>query len=318
VLYMTGYSDIGMRARMFDLRVPRIKSLSFGLFCLCAAVLIGPANADNAESPPGGVDSTSSTSDLLTKWFAISDVAKESQPHWMTPLVTVTPRLEQEYRYDQGWQARTKDVNIDNYDSGKGLEIIPTANTELIIGAPAYQVKSTPKGRVEGWADETMLGKYRFIAGNEENGNYIITGFLGYSFPTGNSAFSSNKGIVTPTIAAGRGWGTREKGFDIQSTVSIAIPTENEQQIGTVTTWNTSLQAHVFGKFWPEIEASRTWYRDGDHAGKNQLALTAGLIAGRYNLGSRARLILGAGCQWPVSNIRIYERNWLATARVAF
>src|SRR5665811_1736241 len=121
VLYMMGYSDIGMRARMFDLRVRRIKSPSFGLFCLCGAVLIGRANADNAESPPGGVDSTSSTSDLLTKWFAISDAAKESQPHWMTPLVTVTPRLEQEYRYDQGWQARTKDVNIDNYDSGKGL-----------------------------------------------------------------------------------------------------------------------------------------------------------------------------------------------------
>ena len=307
-----------MRGGVVDLRVPRIKSRSCGLFCLCGAMLVGGANADDAASQSGGADSISSTSDLLTKWFAVSDAAKESQPHWMTPLVTVTPRLEQEYRYDQAWQAKKNDVNIDNYDSGKGLEIIPTEHTELIIGAPAYQVKTTPKASAEGWADETMLGKYRFVAGNEENGNYIVTGFLGYSFPTGDRAFSSNKGVVTPTIAAGKGWGTRETGFDIQSTVGVAIPTENEQQIGTVTTWNTSLQAHVFGKFWPEIEASRTWYRDGDHAGKNQLALTAGLIAGRYDLGSRARLILGAGYQWPVSNFRIYERNWLATARVAF
>src|SRR5579859_249829 len=31
-------------------------------------------------------------------WFVRSDAAKASQPHWMTPLVTVTPRLEQEVR----------------------------------------------------------------------------------------------------------------------------------------------------------------------------------------------------------------------------
>src|SRR5438477_5012549 len=31
----------------------------------------------------------------------IGNAAKESQPHWMTPVVTVTPRLEQEFRYDQ-------------------------------------------------------------------------------------------------------------------------------------------------------------------------------------------------------------------------
>jgi hypothetical protein len=303
---------------MLDRRLPHIKSRSFGLGCLCGVMLLGRANADDAVSPAGAADSTAGSADLLTQWFAISDAAKESQPHWMTPLVTVTPRLEQEYRYDQGWQARKGDVNIDNYDSGKGLEIIPTAHTELIIGAPAYEVKTTPKGKIEGWADETVLGKYRFIAGNEENGNFIVTGFLGYSFPSGNQAFSSDKGIVTPTIAAGKGWGTRESGFDIQSTVGVAIPTANEQEIGTISTWNTSLQAHVLGKLWPEIEASRTWYRDGDHAGKNQLALTAGLVAGRYELGSRARLILGAGYQWPVSNFRIYERNWVATARVAF
>ncbi len=236
----------------------------------------------------------------------------------MTPLVTVTPRLEQEFRYDQVWQARKNDVNFDNYDNGKGLEVIPTEHTELIIGAPAYEVKTTPKGTTEGWADETVLGKFRFLAGNEENGNYIVTGFLGYSFPTGNQAFSSNKGIVTPTIAAGKGWGTRDTGIDIQSTLGVAIPITNEQQIGTTTTWNFSLQAHVFGKLWPEIEASRTWYRDGEHAGKSQLALTAGLIAGRYDVGARARLIFGGGYQWPVSNFRIYESNWIATARLAF
>jgi hypothetical protein len=188
-----------MREIMLDRRFAYIRLLSIGLLCLCGIMLLGPAKADDAMHPAGSADSTFASADLLTKWFAISGAAKESQPHWMTPLVTVTPRLEQEYRYDQTWQARKNDVNFDNYDSGKGLEIIPTAHTEFIIGAPAYQVKTTPKGGTEGWLDETVLGKYRFVAGNEENGNYIVTGFLGYSFPTGSQAFSSDKGIVTPT-----------------------------------------------------------------------------------------------------------------------
>src|SRR5450631_105596 len=154
---MAEYNENRIRKIMLDRGIACTKLLSFALLCLCAFMLLAPAKADDAASPAGA--------DLLTKWFAISDAAKESQPHWITPLVTVTPRLEQEYRYDQTWQARKNDVNFDNYDSGKGLEIIPTTHTEFIIGAPAYQVKTTPKGRTEGWLDETVLGKYRFVAG---------------------------------------------------------------------------------------------------------------------------------------------------------
>src|SRR5258708_33492111 len=134
----------------------------------------------------------------------------------MTPVVTVTPRLEQEFRYDQSWQNRPKSVDITNYGGGKGLELIPTENTELIIGVPAYQSRSTGKGKVEGWTDETLLAKYRFASGTEEQGNYIATGFLGVSVPSGSAAFTSHDTIITPTIAVGKGWGTRHSGFDIQ------------------------------------------------------------------------------------------------------
>ncbi|HEX2943327.1 MAG TPA: hypothetical protein VHO91_19900, partial [Rhodopila sp.] len=34
--------------------------------------------------------------DYFAHWFDRVRVAQASQPHWMTPLVTVTPRLEQE------------------------------------------------------------------------------------------------------------------------------------------------------------------------------------------------------------------------------
>ncbi len=39
-----------------------------------------------------------SSGSWLDNWFATSEAAKEAQPHWMTPVVTVTPRLEQEIR----------------------------------------------------------------------------------------------------------------------------------------------------------------------------------------------------------------------------
>jgi hypothetical protein len=268
--------------------------------------------ADGAAADKGSVAS------FLDAWFATSDAAKEAQPHWMTPVVTVTPRLEQEYRYDQTWQNRPKSVDLTNYGGGKGLELIPTANTELIIGEPAYQTRSTPKGSVNGWADETLLLKYRVLSGNEENGNYIVTGFLGVSVPSGSDVFTNHDTIVTPTIAAGKGWGTRAAGFDVQSTLGIAIPTGDKRTLGMPTVWNTALQAHILEKLWPEIEATYTYYKDGPNDGKHQLALTAGLVLGRFEVTPRVKLIVGGGYQKPVSSFYVFNHTWLLTARAAF
>ena len=266
-----------------------------------------PASAD---SGPGD--------DFLDRWFAVSDASKEEQPHWMTPVVTVTPRLEQEFRYDQSWQNRPKFVDIANYGSGKGLELIPTENTELIIGVPAYETRNTPKGKVDGWADETLLVKYRFASANEEQGNYIATAFLGVSVPTGGSVFTNNDTIVTPTIAAGYGWGTRSSGFDIQTTLGISIPSGDKRTLGVPTVWNIAFQGHVLDKLWPEIEASTTYFKDGPNDGKTQVALTYGLVAGRFELTRRIRLIVGGGYQKPVSPFYTFNHQWTLTARAAF
>jgi hypothetical protein len=268
-----------------------------------------------ADGVPTAQDSAAS---FVDAWFARSDAAKEAQPHWMTPVVTVTPRLEQEFRYDQSWQDRPKDVTLDNYGGGKGLELIPTLNTEVIVGVPAYLTRTTPKGQVSGWADESLLLKYRFVAANEEHGNYIVTGFLGVSLPTGSSAFTNNNTVITPTIAAGKGWGTRETGFDIQSTLGIGIPTGDRRTLGEPTVWNTALQAHVLEKLWPEIEANYTHYKDGPNDGKNQLALTYGLVLGRFEVNHRVKFIIGGGYQKPVSSFYTFNHTWLLTARAAF
>lgn len=255
---------------------------------------------------------------FVDNWFATSDAAKEAQPHWMTPVVTVTPRLEQEFRYDQTWQERPKDVSLDNYGGGKGLELIPSYNTEVIVGVPAYQMRTNAAGaRTSGWADETLLLKYRFATANEEHGNYIVTGFLGVSLPTGSDAFTNDATIITPTLAAGKGWGTRESGFDIQSTLGIAIPTSDLSRLGSPITWNTAFQAHT-GKLWPELEVNYTYFKDGPNDGKSQTALTAGVVFGRYELNRHLRFIIGGGYQRVVSSFKAFNHTWLLTVRLAF
>src|SRR5437667_134414 len=134
-------------------------------------------------------------------WFVRSDKAKEEQPHWMTPVVTVTPRLEQEVREDFLWQPRPNGRYLTNYGGQKGLELIPTENTEIIIGIPTYQLVRTPRGKEEGLVDENLLLKYRFLAANEEHGNYIVAGFLGMNLPTGSEEFTTKQIVYTPTLA---------------------------------------------------------------------------------------------------------------------
>ena len=81
--------------------------------------------------------------------------------------------------------------------------------------------------------------------------------------------------------------------------------------------WNTALQGHC-GKLWPELEAQYVHFKDGPNDGRSQLALTAGLVVGRFELSHRARLIIGGGFQKVVSSFKTFERTWLLTARVAF
>jgi len=87
---------------------------------------------------PCRADFGSAIVDYFVNWFPRVTKIQSEQPHWITPLVTVTPRLEEEVRYDQLWQANPHGVATDNFGAGKGLELIPFQNTEIILGVPAW------------------------------------------------------------------------------------------------------------------------------------------------------------------------------------
>ncbi len=283
---------------------------------LAAAIFCLAATASGAD--PGPVNS-GSLDGFFGGYFARVDQTQAEQPHWITPLFTTTPRLEEEVRYDVQWQSRPKGVDFTNYGVGKGLEIIPLRAVEVIVGIPAYETKSTPSSTERGWADETFLLKYRAVAESEDRGNFIVSGFLGVSIPTGSAAFTAGRPIYTPTIAAGKGWGTRTRGFDIQSTLAWNVPSSEKSRIGQPLVWNTALQAHVLDEhFWPEVELNYTHWSGGPNDGKTQEIVTAGFVAGRFPITGRLRVVLGAGYQWAVNSFRTYDHAWLVSLRTPF
>ena len=181
----------------------------------------------------------------------------------MTPLVTVTPRLEQEFRFDfydqqNGTGSQGNGQHIFNHGGpgGPKVEFIPASNVELIVAPPPYETASGPKGDVQGVGDwPAFLVKYRFLSANKENGDYIVTGFFQMSDPLGTAVLTAQ-----PTLAVGKGWGD----FDIRSTVSVQIPvaglsspgntTEtNMHHFGDPILWNTAFQYHFMQYFWPEL-----------------------------------------------------------------
>ena len=114
----------------------------------------------------------------FSNWFHRVDKTQSEQPHWITPVATTTPRLEQEVRYDQDWLQHTDGYTWNEFDGAKGLELIPWYKTELIIQAPPYYNYSGDPSEKNGTGDIAFLVKYRILSGNEQQGNYILTVFL--------------------------------------------------------------------------------------------------------------------------------------------
>lgn len=315
-----------------------MRALSFACIAF-AAFAATPSLADDNATVPLRLDATSSPpppkdsallddgsngtiGDYFDNWFARVKEAQDSQPHWMTPLATVTPRLEEEFRYDQYWERAGNGASIDTFDSGKGLELIPTTTNEVLINLPTYEDRYYKKP-AQGWGDWPFLTvKQRLLSSPEDQGNYIVSAFLGVQAPSGNAAYTNHSWLVTPTIAGGMGWGD----FDVQATTGVSIPLRETRVIGYAISTNVALQYHWAQYFWPEIEANNTYWSGGQRDGKDQMFLTPGLILGRFEVAEHARLIIGAGYQFAVSPMKTtvpvltptYDHSWLLSARVAF
>ncbi len=249
---------------------------------------------------------------FLEQWQQRASATQAEQPHWITPVATTTPRLEQEYRFDLSWRQQPDGTTFANYGGGKGLELIPSSRTEIILGVPGYVTHENPVR--DGWGDMSFLLKYRVAAANEEKGNYIVTLFLGASVPTGSYKNGTEDAVVTPTLAAGKGWGK----FDIQSTLGAGIPVAGAETFGHPIAWNTTFQWHALKRVWPEMEVNSTFWGDGTNDGKKEVFLTPGLVFGCFPIHNRLGFTLGGGFQVAVTQFHRYNRNGILSLRLPF
>lgn len=297
-----------MKQRLFFQQSHSFAKPLFGALMMAAALAAAPfCRADQTDSCPVG--------DYFLNWFDRVSAIQAEQPHWVTPLATVTPRLEEELRYDQTVQSLPGAHKLVNYDGNKGVELIPFSPVEIIIGVPAWETENlTP--RKNGWTDETFLLKYRITSANEENGNYIVTVFMGLSVPSGSLNYSSGHFMYTPTIAAGKGWGD----FDVQSTLGLTIPDVIGERAGPgmPLAWNTTFQYHIQKYIWPEVEANYTWYPNGKHEGLEQLFITPAVDIGRFPIYQRVGVTFAAGVQVAVTDHPLMHRNIIFSARLPF
>jgi hypothetical protein len=274
---------------------PLMRPQRHALTCLAVAVFL----ANYASAQDAG---------YFADWFHRVDRTQAAQPHWITPLFTTTPRLEEEFRSDIVWTPTAAGDSL-NYGNGKGLELIPTKQTEIILGVPPYQV---PANDPNGGGNIPITLKYRLGAANEEGGNYIVTAFLAGSIPAGR--YATKYGSITPTIAFGKGY----RNFDFQSTVGWTIPTGGRQTSGTPVAYNTAFQYRVLRKLWPEVEVNATFWPNGKLGGDKQVFLSPGLVAGRFHLWRRIGLSVGAGEQIAVTHYHQYDHAKTLSVRFPF
>ena len=259
------------------------------------------------------VASSGGDSGYFANWFNRVSKTQGEQPHWITPLATVTPRLEEEVRFDIDWLTNSAGVTSENYDGGKGLELIPFEHVEVLLNLPPYLVHNNPAVS-DGFGDFSFNIKYRLLSANEEHGDYILTAFIGASLPTGSHTNGALDAIVTPTIAYGKGF----KNFDAQGTFSVGLPTADTNLIGRNYVWNNTFQYHVFKKLWPEVELNSTFFQQGKNDGKKQVFVTPGMVIGRLKLWHRLGLTFGGGVQIATTHFHTSNHNGIFSVRFPF
>ena len=80
---------------------------------------------------------------VVHSWIDMVNASQDNQPHWMTPIITTTPRLEPELRWDfydqqngSPPQGNGQRFLNDGGPGGPRVEFIPTYNSQITLGAP--------------------------------------------------------------------------------------------------------------------------------------------------------------------------------------
>jgi len=250
---------------------------------------------------------------------------QDGQPHWATPVATSTPKIDQAMRSEFTRQTNTAGYRTWNLGNSKGLEPIPAPRTELIFGVPPFFEHAQP-GVKNGFGDVWFQGKYRLAAANEQHGNYALTAVVYATVPTGKDANGSCCAVVTPALAAGKGWGR----WAWMSLVSGTLPVTNARGLGHTIAWNNVAEYRIGAKGFarmlvPEFEINSNFYRGGANDGKIAMFATPGIVVGRIPLSrdasggpGRMALTVAAGEQIALTRFHPYNHGLILSLRMPF
>jgi hypothetical protein len=249
---------------------------------------------------------------FTSRWLARVTEIQSQQPRWMSPLTTISGKLDQSYRYDLFRQVEAGGFTRWNSGGNKGLEIIPFDRVQVVFTPPVYLAHESSEK--DGFGDAGFLMKYRIVARNNDHGNYLVTAFLNSSIPTGSSKNGLVAATVSPNLAAGKGFGR----FNVQSTFGAVLPVEDTATIGRTMQWNTAFQYRVREHIWPELELNHSHFFEGKNDGQTQVFLTPGVIFGRFPIRNRSGFTFGAGMQFAVSQFHTTDHNIVMSFRMPF
>jgi hypothetical protein len=274
----------------------------------------GQEKSRTEESPQGSLPAASTKKrGLVHRWLRMADKVQATQPDWLSPVATTSGRLKQEFRYDVFDQPAPSGNRQYQLGGSKGIEFTTSPRAQLLLGVPTYTVQS-PNGPPAGFGDLPLQLKFRIASAEPREGNYLVTFILSATVPTGAHRYGSGDAVLTPTIAAGKGW---EK-FDLQSTFGANLPAGSTARLGRQLQWNTAFQYRAPWKLWPELEANTTFYETGKNAGEKQLFLTPGVGFGRVRVKDRLRFSTAAGMQIAATRFHTYNHRWIFSERFSF
>jgi hypothetical protein len=278
-----------------------------------AAARLG--TAEGVDLPQS--DDGSQHEGFFSRWLNMVSRTQAEQPHWVTPLVATTPLLTQSFHYDILSERLPDGSHLNSYSGNKGLEIIPTSNTEVILAVPPWE-QLTDSQSSSGFGDwPSILAKYRFSSTNEQQGDYAFTGFLQFTGSNGSQGFSAGTDILEPGLAFGKGWGR----FDVQASLGVELPLSGNQaaqDFGKPALATVVAQYQVLDYVWPEFGFNFTWWPDGLRQGRTQLFLTPGVVFGPFQLYDRLKLAFGGGYQFAVTPAPVYNGSLILSLRLYF
>lgn len=269
--------------------------------------------AATAESNP----KRDPVTEFAANWQARASKTQSEQPKWAVPMYSPFPMLAQVFRLDFTRQRSSTGADTWNIGGGKGFNFIPFEKTQVDVFFPGYLIHTD--GAQDGFGDMTLVGKYRFLSAPEKKGNYVVSGALGISIPTGSYKNGAASTALTPTLLTGKGFGK----LALMSSLGGTLPTSNTATTGRTIHWNTVAQYKIGKYFSPEVELNSNTWVGGTRDGKTQMFISPGLIVGRLPFRpadphSRIGLTVGAAFQTAVTSYHTYNHALATTVRFVF